>query len=87
MKLEKKIKDKVLVFQLVFQLVILRKKGYVRKFFDGVKQDLFFIVEDKVISDNYYRNLELFISFEDTVKVNIVKEVGVYFKIVVLNLV
>lgn len=60
--------------QSVPQPAILRKKGHARKPSDGVKQDLFPIVEDKVISDNHHRNLESSTSSEDTVKANTAKE-------------
>lgn len=83
---KKKTKDKVLVFQSVPQPAILRKKGHARKPSDGAKQDLFPIVEDKVISDNHHRNLESSTSSEDTVKANTAKEVGAYLKTVALNL-
>uniref|UniRef100_K1RSG7 non-specific serine/threonine protein kinase n=1 Tax=Magallana gigas TaxID=29159 RepID=K1RSG7_MAGGI len=56
------------------QPAILRKKGHARKPSDGAKQDLFPIVEDKVISDNHHRNLESSTSSEDTVKANTAKE-------------
>lgn len=86
MKLEKITKDKVLVFQSVPQPAILRKKGHARKPSDGAKQDLFPIVEDKVISDNHHRNLESSTSSEDTVKANTAKEVSACLKTVALNL-
>lgn len=60
--------------QSVPQPAILRKKGHARKPSDGAKQDLFPIVEDKVISDNHHRNLESSTSSEDTVKANTAKE-------------
>lgn len=60
--------------QSVPQPAILRKKGHARKPSDGAKQDLFPIVEDKVVSDNHYRNLGSSTSSEDTVKGNTAKE-------------
>lgn len=60
--------------QSVPQPAILRKKGHARKPSDGAKQDLFPIVEDKVVSDNHHWNLGSSTSSEDTVKANTAKE-------------
>nr|XP_022297775.1 serine/threonine-protein kinase Nek4-like isoform X2 [Crassostrea virginica] len=57
------------------QPAILRRHGHARKPSDGAKQDLFPIVEDKVVSDNQHqKNLGSSTSSEDTVKANTIKE-------------
>ncbi|XP_048740337.2 serine/threonine-protein kinase Nek4-like isoform X2 [Ostrea edulis] len=56
------------------QPAILRRHGHARKPSDGAKQDLFPIVEDKVVSENRHRNLESSTSSEDTVKASSVRE-------------
>lgn len=69
------------------QPAILRKKGHARKPSDGAKQELFPIVEDKVVGDNHHRNLGSSTSSEDTVKANTAKEVGADLFTAALNVV
>ena len=71
-----KCNTKTLYFQPKPQPAILRRHGHARKPSDGAKQDLFPIVEDKVVSDNQHqKNLGSSTSSEDTVKANTIKEV------------
>ena len=71
-----KCNTKTLYFQPKPQPAILRRHGHARKPSDGAKQDLFPIVEDKVVSDNQHqKNQGSSTSSEATVKANTIKEV------------